>query len=106
MSDSASVREVHFSAVSCCQGRHLTDRQLDVVKELALGKSTSEIAESLNIAPSTVSNQVSRIFERLQCSNRVQLVAMCFAAEVLEVARWPPTLTGRRCVHLSPSLFS
>jgi DNA-binding NarL/FixJ family response regulator len=50
----------------------LTDRQVDVLKELCAGKSGKEIARDLAIAESTVKTHVKAIYEALGVSNRVE----------------------------------
>ncbi len=53
----------------------LTDRELEVLRLLAVGASNEEIAEQLVIAIGTVKRHVSNIFGKLTVSNRTQAVA-------------------------------
>lgn len=85
----------------CCTSQHLTDRELRIIELLPFGRTTEEVADELMVAPSTVANQVARMFEKLGCRNRVQLVSICYAAGILRSRYWPPQLTGRRCVPAS-----
>ncbi len=48
----------------------LTDRELEVLRQLAVGLSNSEIAEALFISPKTVSVHVSRILAKLEVTTR------------------------------------
>jgi two-component system response regulator DevR len=53
--------------------RDLTGRELDVLYEVALGKTNAEIAHSLNLSEKTARNYVSTILEKLHLSNRIEL---------------------------------
>jgi DNA-binding NarL/FixJ family response regulator len=50
----------------------LSDRELEVLRLVAEGKTNQEIGEVLFIDPSTVRNHISSILEKLQVDNRVQ----------------------------------
>jgi DNA-binding NarL/FixJ family response regulator len=50
----------------------LSERELEVLKLVADGKSNQEIGEALFIGPSTVRNHISSILMKLQVDNRVQ----------------------------------
>lgn len=52
----------------------LTTREMDVLRELALGKSNEQIAASLHITLKTVKNHVSSIFSKLYVTDRTQAV--------------------------------
>ena len=51
----------------------LSERELDVLNEVSLGKTNIEIAQSLNIGEKTARNYVSSILEKLQLTNRIEL---------------------------------
>jgi len=53
--------------------RDLTGRELEVLYEVALGKTNAEIAHSLNLSEKTARNYVSNILEKLHLSNRIEL---------------------------------
>jgi DNA-binding NarL/FixJ family response regulator len=53
----------------------LTDRELEVFKQLASGKSNHEIARDLSLSPNTVANHVARILAKLHLENRIQAAA-------------------------------
>jgi two-component system response regulator DevR len=55
----------------------LSDRELEVLAELAQGKSNIEIAESLFLSEKTVRNHVSAVLAKLHLANRIE--AMTFA---------------------------
>jgi NarL family two-component system response regulator LiaR len=50
----------------------LTERELDVLKLIAIGKDNAEIARDLFISPKTVKNHISNILMKLQIENRIQ----------------------------------
>lgn len=50
----------------------LTDREVEVLKELAVGKSNREIAEALFISQNTVIRHVANIFSKTGSANRAQ----------------------------------
>lgn len=55
-------------------GPHLTDRELDVIRLLASGLSTKEIADALGISRITARNHVTRTIEKLEVKSRLQAV--------------------------------
>ena len=54
----------------------LTSRELDVLGEIARGRSNTEIAQALFISPNTVRNHVNRIFGKLDVSDRAQAIVL------------------------------
>jgi LuxR family maltose regulon positive regulatory protein len=53
----------------------LTERELDVLRHIALGQSNTEIAQALIVAVSTVKTHINRIFGKLGATSRIQAVA-------------------------------
>jgi two-component system, NarL family, response regulator DevR len=53
--------------------RDLAERELEVLAQVARGKSNAAIAQALNLSEKTVSHYVSHILEKLQLSNRIEL---------------------------------
>jgi NarL family two-component system response regulator LiaR len=53
----------------------LTDRELEIFKRLASGKSNQEIAQDLSLSPNTVANHVASILAKLHLENRIQAAA-------------------------------
>jgi DNA-binding NarL/FixJ family response regulator len=51
---------------------HLTDRERDVLDQLAAGASNAQIARCLGLSVKTVQNYVSRILDKLQVADRTQ----------------------------------
>ncbi len=58
----------------------LTDREQEVLEEIAKGATNSEIARTLFMAEGTVKTHIGRLLAKLQCRDRVGLVL--FAYEV------------------------
>ncbi len=56
------------------QRASLTDRQLELLKLLVVGKTNKEIARDLSISDKTVKAHLTEIFRRLGASNRTQAV--------------------------------
>ncbi|WP_408898606.1 response regulator [Nocardioides sp. R1-1] len=57
------------------QGRldRLTERELEVARAVGRGLSNAEIAAELHLSVPTVKGHVSRLFEKLEATNRVQI---------------------------------
>ncbi|MFC4429639.1 response regulator transcription factor [Citricoccus alkalitolerans] len=55
-------------------GSDLTPRELDVLRLLARGRSNPEIAEELHLSESTVKANLSKIMEKLEVRDRVQVI--------------------------------
>ena len=54
----------------------LTDREVEVLKEIATGATNSEIAATLYMAEGTVKTHIGRLLAKLQCRDRVGLVLL------------------------------
>lgn len=54
----------------------LTERQLDVLKLLASGDSTKEIAAKLNISPYTVGDHKKALLDKLDCKSTSELATL------------------------------
>lgn len=52
----------------------ITPRELEILEQIASGKSTKEIAETLFVSENTVKTHTSRLFDKLQVTRRTQAV--------------------------------
>ena len=52
----------------------ISERELEVLEQLAAGKSNKEISSSLNVSPNTVKTHVSRLYEKLEVSRRTEAI--------------------------------
>jgi two-component system, NarL family, response regulator DevR len=64
--------------------REFSDREMDVLKYLARGKTNSEIGRLLNLSEKTVGNYVSSMFEKLGLNNRIELAAYAYEHHLFE----------------------
>lgn len=58
----------------------LTERERDVLREIANGSSNQEIAQALSISTTTVRSHISSLFRKLDVTNRTQ--AALFAVDI------------------------
>jgi len=54
----------------------LTGRELDVAREVGRGHSNAEVGARLHLSVPTVKAHVSRVFDKLQVTNRVQIAIL------------------------------
>ena len=52
----------------------LSERELEVLAELAAGHANKQIAARLHVSPNTVKTHVARLFEKLEASRRTEAV--------------------------------
>ena len=61
----------------------LSNREFEIFKLLAIGKSVSQIADSLSLANTTVSTHRSRILEKLSLSSNAELARYAIAHHII-----------------------
>ncbi|MCD2158172.1 response regulator transcription factor [Rhodococcus cerastii] len=62
----------------------LTEREMQVIKLIAAGKSVPQIASALFLAPTTVKTHVQRLYEKLGVSDRGAAVAEAMRRQLVE----------------------
>ena len=69
------VREVEAEAVETPDSSVLSERESEIMKWVALGKTNAEIGSILNVSSFTIKNHMQRIFKKLDVFNRAQAVS-------------------------------
>jgi len=64
--------------------RDLSDRELDVLAEVARGKTNAEIGQALNLSEKTVRNYVSTVLEKMRVTNRIELATYAVQHHLFE----------------------
>ncbi|MEO3862479.1 MULTISPECIES: response regulator transcription factor [Acrocarpospora] len=64
-------------------GESLTERELDVVRLVARGRTNQEVAAELFVSLSTVKTHLSSIFIKLDARNRVEIAAWAWESGVM-----------------------
>lgn len=52
----------------------ITERECEVLRLLAAGRSNKEIALALEVSPNTVKTHIARLFEKLEASRRTEAI--------------------------------
>lgn len=65
------------------RGSVLTNRERDLLVELARGHSTAEIAKELHISPTTVRNHIQRMLAKLGAHSRLEAVAIAIEQGII-----------------------
>ena len=76
-----------------CLTVDLTEREAEVLEQLALGRSTGAAAHRLYVSHQAVTYHVGNLLAKFQCDNRTGLVSRAFVLGVLD-RTWPPRVTA------------
>ena len=87
-------------APCCCQADHLTDREIDVLCQLAAGLTNDQAASAMSVSGHTVAGHLREMLTRASARNRAELIARAYATGVLSTDSWPPQSSGRRCLTM------
>lgn len=77
----------------------LSERETDILRCLALGKSNKGIAQSLNIAEATVKLHVKRVLRKVHASNRTQAALWAAARGLSQMTESPHAANQKRMPH-------
>jgi DNA-binding NarL/FixJ family response regulator len=73
----------------------LTDREIDVLQQVARGLSNHEVAANLFIGEGTVKTHVARILAKLELRDRVQIVVYAYEHALVRPTTPPASGTGQ-----------
>jgi DNA-binding NarL/FixJ family response regulator len=76
-------------------GASLSERELDVVRLVAQGRSNAEIAAGLYLSEATIKSHIARILARLGLRDRVQVAVFAYEHGIVRPGHGAPP-TGRR----------
>jgi DNA-binding NarL/FixJ family response regulator len=79
------VARLLAAGVSDASGVHLTDREREVLAELARGRSNREIARTLAVAEKTVKTHVSAVLTKLGVQDRTQAALYAVRTGLVDV---------------------
>jgi DNA-binding NarL/FixJ family response regulator len=63
----------------------ITEREIEVLKEICFGNTTDEIAIKLNISPKTVKTHRSNLLEKTGCKNTPSLILFALKNKIIEL---------------------
>lgn len=73
-----------FSGDHLPHHEQLSDRELEVMKQIAKGESLVDIATQLHVSPSTVTTYRTRILEKMQMKTNAELTRYVFANNLFQ----------------------
>lgn len=72
----------------------LTEREIEILRYLQIGRSNTDIGRALDISPLTVKNHVQKILRKLNAQNRTEAVAKGLSLEILQVTTRRAAMAG------------
>jgi DNA-binding CsgD family transcriptional regulator len=102
MTAEAFVDEVFrtIQMVASCQGNHLTEREIDILRCVAMGMDARQAALVLQISHRTTEYHLAQMMRRTGSRNRAELVARSYVTGILLPEEWPPAWSGRFCSRI------
>ena len=85
--DELSDLLAHLSHTTSGRGKWLTTREIDVLRLLALGRTTPDIAAELFVSAHTVRNHISSILSKLGAHSKLEAVAVAARDGVISLER-------------------
>jgi DNA-binding CsgD family transcriptional regulator len=86
----------------CCDSIHLTQREIDVLRVIASGKTNPEAARQLGLSPRTVDSHVAAMLRKAAVRNRGELLVVAVARGIIDLSAGTPRWTGRSCLPAPP----
>lgn len=80
---SAFVRRTPVTAAADTRLQLLTDREREVLEQVAAGRSNAEVAEVLFVSIATVKTHVGRLLTKLGARDRAQLVVLAYETGIV-----------------------
>lgn len=77
------IKTLQNNSTSTPDNQHLTNRETDILKLLSQGFLKKEIADQLDIAPSTVAEHVKRIYKKLNVQNAPAAISRAYKTGIL-----------------------
>ena len=82
------LQEVHARRVrSESQRQRLTDREIEILQEFALGRTTDEVAASLLISPNTVQTHVRSVLNKLGVRSKLEAILLALRSDWIRLPR-------------------
>jgi DNA-binding CsgD family transcriptional regulator len=78
-----------------CTRFELTDREEEVLEQLAEGKSSREAAQCLYVSHQAITYHLGNLLAKFQCTSRTGVVARAFVLGILAPV-WPPRIVRAR----------
>jgi DNA-binding NarL/FixJ family response regulator len=82
---SPKVAEAMLAVVDEMPDHDLTERELEVLREVATGCSTPEVAQRLFISQKTVKNHLAAIYAKLDARDRTEAVVKAIRMGVVRI---------------------
>lgn len=96
--DEISARPKLWSC--CCGMEHLTDREIEVLCQVAAGRTNKQVATLLNISEHTVHRHMTTMLRRAGEASRTGLVTRAYTVGILAMGDRGPSWSGRRCLEV------